>query len=91
MSNPYTSVDSVAKRYAHRPGCRFVGAEEVGIAVFLMDLRIIVVKSREIPAIDEFLLRSLALSVEQRNHSQSSSGSTSGPSTIGSSSSGGTS
>lgn len=65
MSSPYTDVESVAKRYAHRPGCRFLGAEEVGIAVFLMDLRIIVVESREIPPIDEFLLRSLALTVEQ--------------------------
>src|SRR5207244_13380966 len=44
---------------------RFVGAQEVGIAVFLMDLRVIVLESKEIPPIDEFLLRSVGLQIEQ--------------------------
>jgi PLD-like domain len=63
--NTLTSVESVSRRYAYRPGCRFVGAQEVGIAVFLMDLRVIVLDPKEIPPIDEFLLRSIGLQVEQ--------------------------
>jgi hypothetical protein len=59
----FASVESVARRYAHRPGCRFVSAREVGIAVFVMDLRVILIEAREVPPIDEFLLRAMSLSV----------------------------
>jgi hypothetical protein len=59
----FASVESVARRYAHRPGCRFVSAQEVGIAVFVMDLRVILIEPREVPPIDEFLLRAMSLSV----------------------------
>lgn len=64
----FTSMESVARRYAYRPGCRFVGAQEVGIAVFVMDLRVIVMESKDIPPIDEFLLRSLGLSIDTPQH-----------------------
>lgn len=57
-------ADNVARRYAFRPGCRFVGFQEVGIAVFLMDLRVVVMEAREVPPVDEFLLRALGLSVD---------------------------
>ncbi len=63
MSSSFSSVENVARRYAHRPGCRFLGAEEVGITVYLMDLRIIVIDARELPPIDEFLLRAVGLSI----------------------------
>jgi PLD-like domain len=61
--NDFTTVESVARRYAHRPGCRFVSAQEVGIAVFVLDLRVILIEPREVPPIDEFLLRAMSLSV----------------------------
>jgi hypothetical protein len=64
MNSSFTSVASVARKYSHRPGCRFLGAEEVGIATFVMDLRVIVIESREFPPIDEFILRSLRLSID---------------------------
>ena len=63
--NTFMGLESVARRFAYRPGCRFVGAQEVGIAVFVLDLRVIVVESKDIPPIDEFLLRSLALAIER--------------------------
>jgi hypothetical protein len=59
----FATAEAIARRYAHRPGCRFVGAQEVGIAVYLMDLRIIIVEPRDIPPVDEFLLRAIDLSV----------------------------
>ena len=61
--NDFITAESVAQRYAHRPGCRFVSAQEVGIAVYVMDLRVILIEPREIPPIDEFLLRAMSLSV----------------------------
>jgi hypothetical protein len=64
MNGSFTSVASVARKYSQRPGCRFLGAEEVGIAVFVMDLRVIVIESRQVPPVDEFLLRSLRLSID---------------------------
>lgn len=59
----FASVEAVARRYAHRAGCRFVGAQEVGVAVYVMDLRVILIEPREIPPVDEFLLRAMGLSV----------------------------
>jgi hypothetical protein len=63
--NAFLSLESVARRFAYRPGCRFVGAQEVGIAVFVLDLRVVVVESKDVPPIDEFLLRSLAQAIER--------------------------
>jgi DNA-binding MarR family transcriptional regulator len=51
--------DDIAKRYASRPGCRFIGHEPVGIAFFAMNVRAVVTESRPLSPIDEFLLRSL--------------------------------
>jgi hypothetical protein len=59
----FATVEAIARRYAHRPGCRFVGAQEVGIAVYLMDLRVIIIEPRDIPPVDEFLLRAIDLTV----------------------------
>jgi hypothetical protein len=59
------SPANVARRYAHRPGCRFVGFQEVAIAVFLMDVRVVLLTPRPIPPIDEFLLRALSLNVHE--------------------------
>jgi hypothetical protein len=61
----HISSENVARRYSHRPGCRFVGFQEVAIAVFLMDVRVVLLKPRPIPPIDEFLLRGLSLSIDR--------------------------
>jgi hypothetical protein len=61
----HVSPESVARRYAHRPGCRFVGFQEVAIAVFLMDVRVVLLKPRPVPPIDEFLLRGLSLRIDR--------------------------
>ncbi len=61
--NDFSSFESVGRRYARRPGCKFVSAKEVGIAVFVMDLRVILIEPREVPPIDEFLLRAMSLLV----------------------------
>jgi hypothetical protein len=62
--NPSNGVQDVARRFASRPGCRFIGAREVGIAVFVMDLRVIIIEAQDVPPIDEFLLRSLKLAID---------------------------
>jgi hypothetical protein len=49
--------DAIARRYAVRPGCRFVGYKAVGLAVFSMNVRALSLEPREIPPIDEFLVR----------------------------------
>lgn len=63
--NEHISPENVARRYSHRPGCRFVGFQEVAIAVFLMDVRVVLLKPRPIPPIDEFLLRGLSLRIDR--------------------------
>lgn len=62
--NSLTTSEIAARRYANRPGYRFVAAREVGIAVFVMDLRVIVVEPKDLPPVDEFLLRSLGLEID---------------------------
>jgi PLD-like domain len=52
-------VHAVAGRHAHRPGCRLIGYRGVGLAVFSMNLRVLSLESREIPPLDEFMLRYL--------------------------------
>ena len=51
--------EQVAKRYANRPGCRLLGYEQVGLAVFSMNLRVIVVEDCALPPIDEFIVRTM--------------------------------
>ncbi len=51
--------EQVAKRYANRPGCRLLGYEPVGLAVFSMSLRVIVVEDCALPPIDEFIVRTM--------------------------------
>lgn len=51
--------EQVAKRYANRPGCRLLGYEQVGISVFAMNLRVIVVEDCALPPIDEFIVRTM--------------------------------
>jgi PLD-like domain len=50
-------AEAVAQRYAMRPGCRFLGFREVGLAVFAMNLRVLIVEPRQMSPIDEFILR----------------------------------
>src|SRR5947199_9774405 len=50
-------AEAIGRRYGVRPGCRFVGYKAVGIAVFSMSIRALAVEPRQIPPIDEFLLR----------------------------------
>ena len=52
-------AEAVARRYAVRPGCRFIGYRETGLVVFAMNLRVLAVEPRSISPIDEFLLRFL--------------------------------
>lgn len=62
------TVESVARRYAaSRPGCRFVGPLEVGIAVYVLDLQVIAVEAEDIPLIDQFLLKSLQLGIDRED------------------------
>ncbi len=57
-------AEAIAMRYANRPGCRFVGFKAVGICVFALKLRTIVLESSDIPPIEEFVLRFLNAGVE---------------------------
>lgn len=57
-------AEAIAMRYANRPGCRFVGYKAVGICVFALKLRAIVLEAREVPPIEEFVLRFLAAGIE---------------------------
>jgi hypothetical protein len=50
-------AEAIGRRYAVRPGCRFVGYKAVGIAVFSMNIRALALEPRQVPPIDEFLLR----------------------------------
>lgn len=52
-------AEAIARRFANRPGCRFVGFKAVGISVFILKLRTIVLEPRQVPPIEEFLLRYL--------------------------------
>lgn len=57
-------VEAIAKRHAVRPGCRFIGFKAVGISVFVLKVRALVIEPRELPPIEEFLLRFLAEGIE---------------------------
>jgi len=50
---PFLDAATVAKCYAHRPGCRFVAWQEVGIAVFVMEVRVVLLKTQPVPPVDE--------------------------------------
>lgn len=50
-------ADAVARRYANRPGCRFVSFRGVGLAVFSMNVRVLSLEPRTVPPLDEFILR----------------------------------
>ena len=60
-----TSVEKVAQRFSHRPGCRFVGAKKWALRCLSWTCDVIVVEPRDVPPIDEFLLRALRLSIER--------------------------
>lgn len=53
------NAEAIARRYATRPGCRFIGYTPIGIAVFSMNLRALVLEPRIVPPIEEFILRFL--------------------------------
>lgn len=57
-------AEAIGIRYASRPGCTFLGFREVGLAVFAMDVRVLAVEAREIPPIEEFVLRFMMEGVE---------------------------
>lgn len=59
--------DAVARRFAIRPGCRFLGHKAVGLAVFSMDLRTLVLEPRHVPPIQEFVIRFVMEGVNQLN------------------------
>jgi len=61
----HISPENIARRYSHRSGCRFVGFQEVAITIFVMNVRVVLLKPRQIPPIDEFLLRGLSLSIDR--------------------------
>jgi len=54
----------IARRFAVREGCRFIGYKAVGIGVFSMSLRVLALEPREVPPIEEFLLRLMREGVE---------------------------
>lgn len=57
------TADQIAKRYANRPGCRLLGYHQVGISVFSMGVRVIVVEDSVLPPIDEFIVRTMGAGV----------------------------
>lgn len=57
-------AEIIARRFALREGCRFIGFKAVGIAVFSMNLRVLSLEAREVPAIEEFVLRLLREGVD---------------------------
>lgn len=58
-------AETIARRYAVRPGCRFVGCQAIGIAVFSMNIRALALEPRQVPPIDEFLLRFMLEDIDQ--------------------------
>ncbi len=57
MNETLLDAEAVAGRYANRPGYRFLAYREVGISVFAMNLNVLAIESRDIPPIEEFLLK----------------------------------
>ncbi|MBW1796009.1 MAG: hypothetical protein JRJ38_16565 [Deltaproteobacteria bacterium] len=55
----FLDAEAVARHFALRAGCRFIGCKPVGIAVFSMNLRVLVLEPRTVPPIEEFILRFL--------------------------------
>ena len=60
----FLDAEAVASRFAMRAGCRFIGCKPVGIAVFSMNLRVLVLEPRTVPPIEEFLLRFLVEGID---------------------------
>jgi PLD-like domain len=61
------SADQVAKRFSLRPGCQLVSYEEVGICVFAMDLRVIVVEDCSLSPLDQFIIRTMEAGLTKTN------------------------
>lgn len=53
-------AESMARRFALRPGYRFVAYKGVALAVFAMDLRVLSLESRDVLPIQEFLIKFMA-------------------------------
>ena len=54
------AADAIARRFASREGCRFVGYTAVGIAVFDMNVRAARNRIESCRPIDEFAIRFIA-------------------------------
>ncbi len=61
------SAEQVAKRFSLRPGCQLVSYEEVGICVFAMDLRVIVVEDCSLSPLDQFIIRTMEAGLTKTN------------------------
>lgn len=57
-------AEAIAMRFANRPGCRFLGFKSVGICVYALKLRTVIVESTGMPPLEEFVLRFLGAGIE---------------------------
>ena len=49
--------DLIALRHSERPGFRYIGFREIGIPVFYIKLRALVIQERKLATVDEFILK----------------------------------
>lgn len=59
------NADEIVRRFSKRPGFKLVSYQEVGLPVWKLFLRILVLAHREIPPVEEFVLRSVQAGVRQ--------------------------
>lgn len=57
-------AEAIARRFASRPGCRFLGFKAVGLSVFVLKVRAVVLEPRHVPPIEEFLLRFMSEGID---------------------------
>ncbi len=67
MTKLYFNGETIARRFADRPGYRFLSYRMVGIAVFAMDLRVLSLESRPVPPIQEFLIKLMSEGIESQS------------------------
>jgi len=60
----YFDVETIAQRFAERPGYRFITYRGVGIAVFAMNLRTLSIEPRTVPPIQEFIIKLMMEGIE---------------------------
>jgi len=57
--------EAIVSRNAYRPGCTFIGYTKVGISVYLMTLRALIIKQTEIQPIEEYIIKLLNTEINE--------------------------